>query len=58
MYLQNKNTKTGMIVETIIARTGVRNISKIMTKMTMTMMVGIEHHKVLVKANHQVKKAK
>ncbi len=51
MYLQNKNTTIGMIVETITVRTGARNISNIMT-MTMIMME-IEHHKVLVKANPQ-----
>ena len=45
-----------MTVETIIVRTGARNISRIMT--VMTMMMEIEHHKVLVKANPQVKTAK
>jgi hypothetical protein len=41
----------------IIVRTGVRNISSIMT-MTMMVIMEIEHHKALVRANPQVKTAK
>jgi hypothetical protein len=46
---------TERIVEMIIARIGVRTISRITMKI---MIMEIEHHKALVKANPQVKTAK